>query len=228
MSESVGIFFMHSSRDFADYIHEQFPEFHGSSKLHLSIVHHHFCHLFGTCDLTTVFKSTAREVDSFVQVLKNVIFMVPRVTKFHESQYGIKKYQPVEILISFLLQLLYHKADFIIDSCKDGLHDLEKELRFLLTILGDTSLMMCADEHEELKNLLAEFEAVANEAGSLVYLVFFSTNRAFGEIDEGLSFFSRSCKPLENQHHGILKSRIYRKNILHDSKNFCDEFTPLC
>lgn len=48
--------------------------------------------------------------------------------------------------------------------------------------------MMCADEHEELKNLLAEFEAVANEAGSLVYLVFFSTDRAFGEIDEGLSF----------------------------------------
>lgn len=97
---------MRSSRDFADYIHEQFPEFHGSSKLHLSIVHRYFYHLFDTCDPTTVFKSTARGVDSFMQVLKNVIFMVPRVTKFNESQYGIKKYQLVEILISFLLQLL--------------------------------------------------------------------------------------------------------------------------
>ncbi|KAL8502481.1 hypothetical protein ACS0TY_021576 [Phlomoides rotata] len=59
------------------------------------------------------------------------------------------------------LVLLYHKAADL----------TSKELRSLLTILGDISWMLC-DSHEydaEYQNLLGEFEAAANQAGGFVY-----------------------------------------------------------
>ncbi|KAL8502530.1 hypothetical protein ACS0TY_021608 [Phlomoides rotata] len=113
------------------------------------------------------------------------IFMVPRLKKFHEGQNCIQKHQLVEAFISFLLQLLYHKTDSVFDSCNDRLQILEKELRFLRTVLGDTSLIRCGDDQEvEFQKLVSEFEAVANEAGNLLHFLLFSES---GKMDEGIS-----------------------------------------
>ncbi|KAH6828722.1 hypothetical protein C2S53_018071 [Perilla frutescens var. hirtella] len=181
--------------NFIYYVGEEFPEVCRSSRLHLSIVQNYFLNLFRTYDVIT-----ATKVDSIVQVLKDIIFVVPRATEFAQSQYGIKQYQLVEVFISFLLQLLYHKTHPIIILFRDRFEDLEKELRFLLVILGDTALMLRADEQEEFQNLMVEFEAVSNEAGNLVYLVFFSTDRVFGKIDESLAVVL--------DHVGLLKTSI--------------------
>ncbi|KAG8381125.1 hypothetical protein BUALT_Bualt06G0089900 [Buddleja alternifolia] len=54
------------------------------------------------------------------------------------------------------------------------INSLKKELRSLVIVLGDTSLL--GAEIEQVENILAEFEAVANEAGSLVHSFFFATD----------------------------------------------------
>lgn len=170
------------------------------SRLHISIFDHYFLYLSNTCDvgeirLTELLKQTvwiergssamsAKVGVSFAQELLPV-FTVPRLKKFHQSQNRIRKHQLVEAFISFLLQLLYHKTDSIFDLCTDRLEILEKELRFLRTVLGDTSLIRCGDANEiEFQKLVSQFEALANEAGGLLHFLLFSES---GEIDEGIS-----------------------------------------
>lgn len=69
--------------------------------------------------------------------------------------------------------------------------------------------MECGDEHEhehdhehrrQVQDLLAEFEAVANEAGALVHSFFFSTDPLHLTIDVGLDVLST--------HMGSLKGNI--------------------
>ncbi|KAL8499435.1 hypothetical protein ACS0TY_022413 [Phlomoides rotata] len=126
-------------------------------------------------------------VVSFKQELKEM-FAVPRLNTFYQTQNQINKFHLLEAFLSLLLQLLYHKTRPTVGPFKDRIHNLEKELRFLLTILGDISWMLLdKDEVEaEFQNLLPEFEALANQAGSFVHYLFFSSNRAFERIDEEL------------------------------------------
>ncbi|KAL8499371.1 hypothetical protein ACS0TY_022371 [Phlomoides rotata] len=121
-------------------------------------------------------------VVSFKQELKKM-FAVPK------TQNQIIKFHLLEAFLSLLLQLLYHKTPSNVGPFKDRIDNLEKELRFLLTILGDISWMLLdKDEVEaEFQNLLPEFEALANQAGSFVHYLFFSPNRAFERIDEELA-----------------------------------------
>ncbi|KAL8499368.1 hypothetical protein ACS0TY_022370 [Phlomoides rotata] len=127
-------------------------------------------------------------VVSFKQELKK-LFAVPRLNTFYQTQNQINKFHLLEAFLSLLLQLLYHKTPPTVGPFKDRIDNLEKELRFLLTILGDISWMLLdKDEIEaEFQNLLPEFEALANQAGSFVHYLFFSPNRAFERIDEELA-----------------------------------------
>ncbi|KAL8499436.1 hypothetical protein ACS0TY_022414 [Phlomoides rotata] len=127
-------------------------------------------------------------VVSFKQELKKM-FAVPRLNTFYQTQNQINKFHLLEAFLSLLLQLLYHKTRTTVGPFKDRIHNLEKELRFLLTILGDISWMLLDKDkvEAEFQNLLPEFEALANQAGSFVHYLFFSPNRAFERIDEELA-----------------------------------------
>ncbi|KAL8504310.1 hypothetical protein ACS0TY_022880 [Phlomoides rotata] len=127
-------------------------------------------------------------VVSFKQELKK-LFTVPKLNTFYQTQNQINKFHLLEAFLSLLLQLLYHKTPTTVGLFKDRIDNLEKELRFLLTILGDISWMLLdKDEVEaEFQNLLPEFEALANQAGSFVHYLFFSPNYAFERIDEELA-----------------------------------------
>ncbi|KAL8497625.1 hypothetical protein ACS0TY_021092 [Phlomoides rotata] len=165
---------------------------------HISTVGGYISDLSTTCDFPELpcakllptniwWKWEPQIVVSFIQQLKE-IFLVPRLTKFHQTQNRINKPQLIQAFLSFLLQLLYHKAA---DLTSDRIGNLEKELRSLLTILGDISWMLC-DSHKydaEYQNLLGEFEAAANQAGGFVYYLFFYPDPAFGEMDAGLDAF---------------------------------------
>ncbi|KAL8504249.1 hypothetical protein ACS0TY_022832 [Phlomoides rotata] len=127
-------------------------------------------------------------VVSFKQELKK-LFTVPKLITFYQTQNQINKFHLLEAFLSLLLQLLYHKTPTTVGLFKDRIDNLEKELRFLLTILGDISWMLLdKDEVEaEFQNLLPEFEALANQAGSFVHYLFFSLNRAFVKDDVELA-----------------------------------------
>ncbi|KAI3451617.1 hypothetical protein Pfo_008282 [Paulownia fortunei] len=173
-------------------------EFHWS-EIHLSVVCHYVLKLGIHSDLRVLnyqnlFKDPfwhmmpessikySKIVVSFTQELQD-FFIVPRLHQLSDGDNTLKKNELVAAFINFLLQLLYHKTDFVA-AFEDRIDNLEKELRFLLTVLGDT-ILLC-DEHEEVQNLLAEFEAVANETGSLVHSFFFSMDPVLETLDEGL------------------------------------------
>ncbi|KAG8365133.1 hypothetical protein BUALT_Bualt18G0072700 [Buddleja alternifolia] len=101
------------------------------------------------------------------------LFMVPKLHQLSDEYRTIKRNELVIAFIIFLLQLLvYHKT--YTSSFDDQIDSIQKELRFLVTVLEDTPLQ--GSELEEVENLMVEFEAVANGAGSLVYSLFFSTD----------------------------------------------------
>ncbi|KAK6150800.1 hypothetical protein DH2020_015732 [Rehmannia glutinosa] len=110
-----------------------------------------------------------------------ILFEVP---KLHELPYHNKntlnKNELVAAFIDILLQLLYHRT-VSTTSFEDRINSLEKELRFLVTILGDTPFIDTA-ELKQVENLLAEFEAVANDAGILVHSFIFVSRQIFKSI----------------------------------------------
>ncbi|KAL8497688.1 hypothetical protein ACS0TY_021135 [Phlomoides rotata] len=163
---------------------------HHCNHFHISIISDYFSNLYTMGNFPELPDDwwEPQILSSFTQELEEM-FVVPRLNKFHESQKWINKCQLVEAFLSFLLQLLYHKTDPIFDPFEDRIDNLEKELRFVLTILGDISWMLLDnDEHEaEFQNLLAEFEALANQAGSFVHFLFFSPDRMFKKMDKGLA-----------------------------------------
>ncbi|KAK6150802.1 hypothetical protein DH2020_015734 [Rehmannia glutinosa] len=102
------------------------------------------------------------------------------VPKLHELSSQNKKNEILAAFIDFLLQLLYDRTTSMV-SFADRIDCLEKELRFLVTVLGDTSLIDTA-ELEQVQNLLVNFEAVADYAGSLVHSLVFLSDRVFKSI----------------------------------------------
>ncbi|KAL8504247.1 hypothetical protein ACS0TY_022830 [Phlomoides rotata] len=149
-------------------------------------------------------------VVSFKQELKK-LFAVPRLNKFYQTQNHINKFHLLEAFLSLLLQLLYHKTPPIVGPFTDRIDNLEKELRFLLTILGDISWMLLdKDEVEaEFQNLLPEFEALANQAGSFVHYLFFTPNRAFERIDEELAAVLNETYLLEANLESSIRASAY-------------------
>ncbi|KAK6151106.1 hypothetical protein DH2020_016038 [Rehmannia glutinosa] len=101
-------------------------------------------------------------VKVFKQDLEELL-VVPKLCDHKKDNATLRKNEVLAAFISFLLQLLYHKTALIV-AFEDQVDRLQNELRFLVMVLGDTSILL-EQVHE---NLLAEFEAVANEAETAV------------------------------------------------------------
>ncbi|KAK6150827.1 hypothetical protein DH2020_015759 [Rehmannia glutinosa] len=108
------------------------------------------------------------------------LFNVPKRQQISDEDDTLQKNELVAAFISFLVQILHYKTDMIV-SFGDRVDCLQKELRFVLTVLGDTSVQDA--ELEAVDNLMSEFEAVANETGNLVCLLFFTTEHRRIEKD---------------------------------------------
>ncbi|KAK4426769.1 putative late blight resistance proteinR1B-23 [Sesamum alatum] len=87
-------------------------------------------------------------------------------------------YRTSELLASFLDFLLDTVEEVVrshpnlIDTVEDQIEILQKELKFLIFVLGD-ALFSCP-EIMETKNFLKQMEDLAEEAGSFMYLYFFT------------------------------------------------------
>ncbi|XP_012841251.1 PREDICTED: putative late blight resistance protein homolog R1A-3 [Erythranthe guttata] len=122
----------------------------------------------------------------FTQELRTFFTVVPTLGQLFQKDTTLKKNELIAAFINFLLQLLHHKTDFVL-AFEDRIRSLENELRFLVTVLGD-KILVC-DEHEQVRNLLTEIEAVADEAGTLLHSFFFSVDPVFQLLDEALDNF---------------------------------------
>ncbi|KAK6150826.1 hypothetical protein DH2020_015758 [Rehmannia glutinosa] len=120
-------------------------------------------------------KKFAEMVESFQQKLRQ-LFNVPKLQQLSDKDKTLKKNELIAAFIIFLVQLWYHRTG----SFEGRVDSLKKELRFLVTILGDTPFL--GTELEQVQSLLAEFEAVANLAGSLVYCFNFTTDQQFKSV----------------------------------------------
>ncbi|KAK6125545.1 hypothetical protein DH2020_040708 [Rehmannia glutinosa] len=120
-------------------------------------------------------KKFAEMVESFQQKLRQ-LFNVPKLQQLSDKDKTLKKNELIAAFIIFLVQLWYHRTG----SFEGRVDSLKKELRFLVTILGDTPFL--GTELEQVQSLLAEFEAVATLAGSLVYCFNFTTDQQFKSV----------------------------------------------
>lgn len=127
-------------------------------------------------------------VAHFTQELHN-FFLVPRI------QQPFDKNELIAAFINFLLHLLCHKTEFVL-AFQDRIGRLERELRFVITAVGD-SIWSGDDEELEINNLLTEFEAVADEAGRLVHSFFFSVDPVFQSMYDGLDVFFKNIHLLK-------------------------------
>ncbi|KAG8379579.1 hypothetical protein BUALT_Bualt07G0103600 [Buddleja alternifolia] len=110
------------------------------------------------------------------------LFVVPKL----QQSSDLEKNEVLAAFIDFVVRLLSHATGLII-PVGDFINNLKKELRFLVVVLRDTtttttSLLGVA----EFEQFLAEFEAVANEAGRLVYslLIDGTSNATVGALFE--------------------------------------------
>ncbi|KAK6150807.1 hypothetical protein DH2020_015739 [Rehmannia glutinosa] len=124
------------------------------------------------------YKASAKMVLSFTQDLRE-LFEIPKLQHLCDNDYTLKKNELLAAFINFLLLLLCHRASSS-NTFEDRVDSLQLELRFLFTILWDKSFLDV--KLEQVQNLLAEFEAVVNDAGSLVHSFIFVSSRIFKSI----------------------------------------------
>ncbi|KAG8367841.1 hypothetical protein BUALT_Bualt16G0114600 [Buddleja alternifolia] len=129
---------------------------------------------FGTPITTILWNNEWWYQDYFEKSSELVVYVTQEIEElfiFPKLQHLFEKLKNNEVMaafIDFLVQLLSHGIGLIFPFV-DSINNLKEELRCLVVILGDTDTSL-----EE--NLLAEFEAVANKAGCLVYSLFFATH----------------------------------------------------
>ncbi|KAK6125556.1 hypothetical protein DH2020_040702 [Rehmannia glutinosa] len=124
------------------------------------------------------YKVSAKMVLSFTQDLRE-LFEIPKLQHLCDNDYTLKKNELLAAFINFLLQLLCHRTSSS-NTFEDRVDSLQLELGFLFTILWDKSFLDV--KLEQVQNLLAEFEAVVNDAGSLVHSFIFVSSRIFKSI----------------------------------------------
>ncbi|KAL2507987.1 putative late blight resistance protein-like protein R1A-6 [Forsythia ovata] len=97
-----------------------------------------------------------------------VFFAVPK-PHLSETTSSLKTNELVVVFIDFLvgiLEMILHRRIPYFTSCvKDLIEDLQTQLKFLITFLGDTLLQPT----EETKSLLTDIEALVNEVASFLY-----------------------------------------------------------
>ncbi|KAG8379580.1 hypothetical protein BUALT_Bualt07G0103700 [Buddleja alternifolia] len=107
------------------------------------------------------------------------LFVVPKQLNLQLSDQDnitLNKNEVVAAFIDFLVQLLTHGIGSIF-PVEDSLNNLKEELRFLVVVLWDTTnVTSLLGDAAEIEQFVAEFEAVANEAGCLMYSLFMVTD----------------------------------------------------
>ncbi|KAK4480900.1 hypothetical protein RD792_011758 [Penstemon davidsonii] len=110
-------------------------------------------------------------VNSFMPKVRK-FFKVPKLHEVSDKNNSLKENEILASFVDFLLQIL--NCESHINSIEEERYAvLQKELTFLLSLLGDIPFQ--CTELEEVKNILAEFEILANEAGKFIYSCIFST-----------------------------------------------------
>ncbi|KAI3462427.1 hypothetical protein Pfo_019090 [Paulownia fortunei] len=108
-----------------------------------------------------------------------------------------------ELLASFLDFLLDTVEEIVkchsnlIDPIEDQFDSLQKELKFLITILGDAPFR--CTEIEKTKNFLKEVEAMTKEAGRFLYLYFFTDEGTQSRIDLSLNKLLKKFEHMETK-----------------------------
>ncbi|KAL2528404.1 putative late blight resistance protein-like protein R1B-17 [Forsythia ovata] len=113
-------------------------------------------------------------MDSFLPELKE-FFETPKPQKY----LSCSTFKTNELVASFINFLVEDLEEFLGQRYLSVLFTVQmnpvlKKLKFLLFILGDTPFR--CTELEETKNILAEIESIANEAGIFFHSFFFTTN----------------------------------------------------
>ncbi|KAH6769414.1 hypothetical protein C2S51_014750 [Perilla frutescens var. frutescens] len=131
-------------------------------------------------------------VESFMMELREAFVLPEQQQQLLDQKHGI-----VAGFIDMLLRLL-HSRPASVDSMRARIDHLQKELRFLLAVLGDKSFIS-HHQHEHVWNLLTEFAAVANQAGRLVHHFFFKTKvrKPFKGVGKLCDNFSRDMDRLK-------------------------------
>ncbi|KAG8367815.1 hypothetical protein BUALT_Bualt16G0111900 [Buddleja alternifolia] len=150
------------------------------------------------------------------------LFMLPKPQQLFQKH---KKKEVVAAFIHFLVQLLSHGIGFIF-SFADSINNLKEELRCLVVVLGDTdTTLFGAAEIEE--NLLAQFEAVANKAGSLVYSFFAKhliDGTSIGALFEQIELLKANIISFSNLHPS---SSIIKTDIITPEAAAVDSFSTI-
>ncbi|KAG8379533.1 hypothetical protein BUALT_Bualt07G0098900 [Buddleja alternifolia] len=166
------------------------------------------------------FENFSEMVASLTQELEE-LFMLPKPQQFFDNT--LEKNEVVAAFIDFLVQLLSHGVGLIFPF-EDCMNNLKEELRCLVVVLGDTSLLGAA-EIEQVENLLAEFEAVANKAGSFVYSLFSATNvidgTAIGALFEQIDLLKTNIIKFSN----LPPSSIIKTDIVSPEAAAVDSFS---
>ncbi|KAK4480883.1 hypothetical protein RD792_011735 [Penstemon davidsonii] len=109
-------------------------------------------------------------VNSFMPKVQK-FFKVPKLHMVSNKNNSLKENEILASFMDFLLQILNCEA-YINSTEEQRYAVLQNELTFLLSLLGDIPFQ--CTELEEVKNILAEFEILANEAGRFIYSYIFS------------------------------------------------------
>ncbi|KAG8373692.1 hypothetical protein BUALT_Bualt11G0051000 [Buddleja alternifolia] len=172
-----------------------------------------FCYLTKLSHLHDIIASNHQHDSDFEYRFETLSPIVPELKKFFnvpKLQYP-EKHEIVAAFIDFLIQIIDRKPDWIAPVEYLKIATLHKEMRFLITVLGDTPLR--STELEEVKKLLDRFQDVANIAGNFVYSFFFSRNGVdSGEINR---YLNDLLKKIE-----LLKSKI-KKHCIKLLKGIC-------
>ncbi|XP_073146510.1 putative late blight resistance protein homolog R1A-3 [Henckelia pumila] len=100
----------------------------------------------------------------------------------------------LDFLLDVVEQVVSCHAN-LIDQAEDQIEILQKELKFLISVLGDEPFR--CSELDETKCLMKDIEAVANEAGIFLYLYFFTDEGEHSRIDISLSRLIKKFQSLK-------------------------------
>ncbi|CAA3020504.1 late blight resistance homolog R1A-3 isoform X1 [Olea europaea subsp. europaea] len=157
----------------------------------LSSQHGHVIHLLRSLEYTSRFeyndtvRNNCKIFVSLVQKLK-VHFTVPNQQIMSHISLNLNPNQVVSVFINFHLLMieviLYFKAGSIA-RVKGSIQNLQTELGFLITFLGDTAMHLQPTE-----NIVTDIEAMVNEVGRFLYFFFFTIILLVITMKKGIGF----------------------------------------
>ncbi|KAL2507989.1 Disease resistance protein RPP13 [Forsythia ovata] len=125
-----------------------------------------------------------------------VFFAVPK-PQLSENTLSLKTNELVAVFIDFLMgileMILRRRIPYFTHCVKDPIEDLQTQLKFLITFLGDTP----SQPTEETKSLLTDIEALANEVASFLYSFILKPRTMGTGMDVAISDFLQKIEILK-------------------------------